>query len=120
MAICALRGATGVAEDTPQAIERSVKECFEALLEKNHLQEHDLACILFTITSDLKSKNPAGALRHGGHATSVPLFCMQEPEINGMMGRCIRILLILKEEKEGLVPVYLNGAERLRPDQFAK
>ena len=114
MSICALRGATGVSEDSPEAIVKSV----EALLAENHLSEADLACILFTITSDLQSKNPAGALRESGHGSCVPLFCMQEPEIKGMMPRCVRILLVLKEERSGLVPVYINGAERLRPDQF--
>ena len=118
MSICALRGATGVSEDSPEAIVKSVRECFEALLAENHLSEADLACILFTITSDLQSKNPAGALRESGHGSCVPLFCMQEPEIKGMMPRCVRILLVLKEERSGLVPVYINGAERLRPDQF--
>ncbi len=120
MSICALRGATGVSEDSPEAIGKSVKECFEVLLEENHLSESDLACILFTITSDLQSRNPAGALRASGHGSSVPLFCMQEPEIKGMMPRCVRILLILKEERSALTPVYINGAERLRPDQFPK
>lgn len=120
MSICALRGATCVKEDTPEAITASVKECFEGLLEKNHLAESDLACILFTITSDLQSKNPAGALRASGHGSSVPLFCMQEPEIKGMMGKCVRLLLLLKEEKSPLIPVYINGAEKLRPDQFKK
>ncbi len=118
MAICALRGATGVGEDSPFSIEESVKECFEELLRENHLEEEDLACILFTITSDLHSKNPAGALRHAGHGAKVPLFCMQEPQIDGMMERCVRILLLLKEERANLKPVYINGAERLRPDQF--
>lgn len=119
MGISAVRGACGVSEDSKEAIITSVKACFEGLLEKNHLEEGDLACVMFTITSDLRSKNPAGALRASGHGSQVPLFCMQEPEIEGMMPRCIRLLLILKEERENLVPVYINGAEILRPDQFS-
>lgn len=118
MGISALRGATGVAKDDPNEIIASVKECFELLLQKNHLEEDDIACILFTITRDLQSKNPAGALRAAGHGSGVPLFCMQEPETKGMMERCVRLLLLLKESHEGLQPVYIRGAEKLRPDQF--
>lgn len=118
MGVSAVRGAAGVARDTPKEIVSSVTDCFEKLLEVNGIGEKDIAAVLFTITPDLTSKNPAGALRAGGHGAGIPLFCMQEPVSKGMMERCVRLLLILRTDREGLKPVYIRGAERLRPDLF--
>jgi chorismate mutase len=116
MGISAVRGAIQVKEDDPKAISLAVVKMFEALLDKNALKEDDIACILFTQTGDLRSKNPAASLRQGGYAANVPLFCMAEAEVDGMMSRVIRVLLLLKETKTNLLPVYLDGAEKLRPD----
>lgn len=120
MGISAVRGAIQVERDEGEAIRRATGKMYERLLEVNHLSDSDIACALFTQTSDLRSMNPAGALRRSGHASHVPLFCMQELEIEGMMERVIRVLLILKEKRDDLVSVYLDGAERLRPDLRGK
>lgn len=116
MGITAVRGAICVKEDAIVSIEEAVAKLWKAIITENHLEETDIAFVLFTQTEDLKSRNPAGALRKGGWCKEVPLFCMQEPEITGMMPRVIRLLVVLKEETRCLVPVYLDGAERLRPD----
>jgi len=115
--IYALRGATSVEGDDPAEIDGAVKELFEELLERNGLKEDELAFVLLSQTRDLKSRNAASALRRGGHCKSVPLFCVEEAETEGMMRMGIRMLLQVnhKREKEPHM-AYLRRAAALRPD----
>lgn len=113
----ALRGAVQVAEDKPELIDCAINKLYEALLQANELTEAQLAMILITQTGDLSSRNPATGLRHGGHAITTPLFCMQELEIAGMLERVVRIMLVTNSPLDRpAVPVYMDGAEKLRPD----
>lgn len=117
MGICAFRGAICVKEDSPCVIEDALKKLWDAIERENRPAEDEIAFLLFSQTSDLQSRNPAGALRKWGHCCSVPLFCMQEPQIAGMMKRVIRVLVVMKDAgNKSYRPVYLDGAERLRPD----
>jgi len=118
--ISAVRGAIHVAADSKEAIALAAQKLFMGVLEANNLQEEQIASLLITQTGDLKSLNPATGLRMGKLASSVPLFCMPELEIEGMMSRVIRMLFILKIHKSDLKPVYLDGAELLRPDLMRK
>jgi chorismate mutase len=112
----AVRGATGVGENTARAVRTGVERMMGALLERNGLSEEELISVQFTITADLTALNPAAAFRAMGYDT-VPLFCAQEPQIDGMMGRVIRVLVTFRaDESARPVPVYIDGAERLRPD----
>lgn len=120
MEISAIRSAICVTEDNPLLIEQAVKRMFTTILEKNSLTEKDIAFILITQTGDLTSRNPAGALRNAGFCQSVPLFCSQELEIKGMLEKVIRFLLVLKKDLKNPVHVYLDGAEKLRPDLALK
>lgn len=110
----AVRGAV-CTEDSPEAIENAVKILFEKLYSQNNIQDDDLISIQFTMTSDLKSLNPATALRKAGYGSSVPLFCSQEAEITGMLPKVIRVLITGYFDSKP-IPVYANGAELLRPD----
>ncbi|MCH3916213.1 MAG: chorismate mutase [Spirochaetia bacterium] len=112
----ALRGAICVSSDTSDAIDDAVKKLYENIMEKNHLETNDLAFILFTQTGDLRSRNPAAALRASGHGNDVPLFCMQELEIEGMLERVIRIMIVTNVKIENPRPVYMDGAQQLRPE----
>jgi len=114
--ICAIRGAICVERDEPQRIEEAACKLYRTLLEQNSLEEAHIASVLITQTSDLKSRNTANGLRKGGYCNKTPLFCMQELEIDGMLERVIRMLLILNFHTEHTKPVYMDGAERLRPD----
>ncbi|HPX28283.1 MAG TPA: chorismate mutase [Sphaerochaeta sp.] len=118
--ISAVRGAIHVAVDSKEAIAQAAQKLFVGILEANNLQEEQIASLLITQTGDLKSLNPATGLRRGNLASNVPLFCMPELEIEGMMSRVIRMLFILKIHKSDLKPVYLDGAELLRPDLMRK
>ncbi|AEV28305.1 monofunctional chorismate mutase, clade 1 [Sphaerochaeta pleomorpha str. Grapes] len=114
--IHAIRGAICVQEDTKEAIDHAICKLFSQVLEANGLLERDIAFLLMTQTGDLKSRNPAAGLRSGGFCATTPLFCMQELEIDGMLERVIRIMLVANREMEKVVPVYTEGAEKLRPD----
>ncbi len=114
--IGAVRGAICVERDDPTLIELAACKLYSALLEANTIQEPDIACLLLTQTSDLKSRNPATGLRKGGYCSSTPLFCMQELEIEGMLERVIRMMLITNKAVDKVIPVFLDGAEKLRPD----
>lgn len=114
--ISAVRGAICVERDEPALIEAASCKLYTALLEANDIQESDIACLLLTQTGDLKSRNPAGGLRKGGHCAITPLFCMQELEIEGMLEKVIRMLVITNKPVGDVKPLFLDGAEKLRPD----
>lgn len=114
----ALRGAIQISADRPELIEGAVQRLFNALLAENPTLEFEQCVdIMFTITADLTSLNPATALRKKFGNLGVALFCMQEPEIVGMAPRMIRVLLhaYLPTQTE-VKHCYLEGAELLRPD----
>ncbi|MCR5732480.1 MAG: chorismate mutase [Sphaerochaetaceae bacterium] len=115
--IYALRGATTVEKDEVEKIEERVSELFETMLKENELEESELSFCLLSQTSDLKSRNAAGALRKKGHCHSVPLFCVQEAEIDNMLPFAVRILLQVNHPKRKEPKmVYLHNAKTLRPD----
>ena len=108
--IYAIRGATTVEFDSVSEIDNAVKEMFSEILSRNSISEEEIAFVLFSQTSDLKSRNAAAAVRKAGYCASVPLFCVQEAEING-------VLVQVNHPKNGEPKmVYLNRAEKLRPD----
>ena len=122
MRLFGIRGATG-AENTKESVIQNVGQMFTQLAEENNLKSEDIVSIQFTITADLNQMNPAAALRRGNppiDVSRVPLFCSQEPEIEGSPEKMIRVLITTYLEDDAkVVPVYINGGEKLRPD-FAK
>ncbi len=116
MYIRAVRGAVQIKNDSEIMVDEGVRKLVLEILERNGIEQDRIISIQFTVTTDIKSKNPASALRGIGFS-GVPLFCSAEPEIKGALPRVVRVL-ILTERDEGtaLLPVYMDGAEKLRPD----
>jgi chorismate mutase len=112
-----LRGATTVAEDTPEQITERVQELLTEMLRRNGLELGDVISAIFTATGDLVSTFPATAARGIGFGT-VPLLCASEIPVPGSMPRVIRVLLHVNSERPAtdLRFVYLRGAEVLRDD----
>lgn len=110
----AIRGATTVNHDTPEEIRGAVKSLLTEIKQKNHLDDGDITCILFSNTSDLHSYYPAKAAREAGFFLS-PLFSSVEPEIVGALEKCIRVMLLVERDLKP-VHVYLNKAAALRKD----
>ena len=115
MSIKAVRGAICIKKDKKEFIINSVNELITQLFQNNSLNSDNVVSIVFSVTKDLKSLNPAAALRKNGYA-SIPLFCTQEPVCKGALKRVIRVLITYNSLEKKSAPVYINGAEKLRPD----
>ena len=113
-----IRGATTIAEDSPEEIKKAVKELIDQTVSRNSLHKDEILSIVFSSTSDIHSYYPAKAAREAGYSSS-PLFSSQEPDIDGGLPLCIRIMLFVEKN---ITPhhVYLRGARTLRKDIAAK
>lgn len=112
----AVRGAVTVDVDTPASVDAAVRELLDQLIDANAIDSCDVVSAIFSATSDLRSRNPATAARSLGW-TDVPLMCVAEVETDGMLERCVRVLLhVSVSDGRRLTPVYLGDAACLRPD----
>jgi chorismate mutase len=112
----AVRGAIQVGENSRRAIEDSTVKLVSEVLRANAIEERLIVSIIFSVTEDLTAANPATSIRREGFA-STPLFCTQEPRVDGGMERVIRVLVTFESpDRRETVPVYLDGAEALRAD----
>jgi chorismate mutase len=112
----AVRGAIQVAENSRPAIENSTVKLVNEVLRANAIEEQHIVSIIFSVTEDLRAANPATSIRREGFA-GTPLFCAQEPRVDGSMERVIRVLVTFESrDRHETVPVYLDGAEALRAD----
>ena len=115
----AVRGAITVDTDTPAAVDDAVHELLERLIEANGIDCRDVVSAIFSATPDVRSRNPATSARAFGW-TDVPLMCVAELETDGMLERCVRVLLhVSVSDGRRLTPVYLGNAAGLRPDLLA-
>lgn len=114
----AIRGATTVDFDDAQQIKERVKELLEIICIKNSVDKDDIICIMFSNTADIRSYYPAKAARECGFSSSA-LYSSLEPEIEGSLALCIRVMLFINDDIE-VMPVYLHGAANLRKDLTKK
>ena len=113
----AVRGAIKVKKNTRDDISRASVKLIKEITRRNHIAEDHMVSIVFSVTKDLTSFNPATGLREHGF-NDVPLFCAQEAYIVGQEPKIIRVLVTFECSKFFKpIPVYLDGAELLRPDQ---
>lgn len=110
----AVRGAV-CCENTEESIQTAVNSLYEGILAGNGITEGEIVSVQFTITTDLDALNPATALRLAGNAADVPLFVSSEPDIKNSLARTVRVLILFYGRVKPS-PLYLNGAESLRPD----
>ena len=112
----AVRGAVTVESDTPASVDAAVRELLEQLIEANAIDARDVVSAIFSATPDIRSRNPATSARMLGW-TDVPLMGVAELETDGMLDRCVRVLLhVSVSDGRRLQPVYLGDAACLRPD----
>lgn len=110
----AIRGATTVNNDCPEQIKESVSELLLEIKERNNLTSENIICIIISNTSDIHSYYPAKAAREAGFYSS-PLFSALEPDIDGALKLCIRVM-VLAEISSPAKHIYLRGACVLRKD----
>ncbi|MGH9043715.1 MAG: chorismate mutase [Acidimicrobiales bacterium] len=113
----ALRGATTVDADTPEAIAERIQELLATIMDRNGLLQDDVVSIIFTATPDITSAFPAAGARDIGFG-GVPLICASEIGVPGGTPRCLRVLLHVTttRSRAQLRHVYLHGARGLRDD----
>jgi len=111
-----VRGAVTVEADTPASVDAAVHELLDQLIGANGIDPCDVVSAIFSATPDVRSRNPATSARALGW-TDVPLMCVAEAETDGMLERCVRVLLhVSVADGRRLTPVYLGDAVCLRPD----
>lgn len=107
------------AQNQAESIKTAIVSVYTQFLACNRLQEKDIISIQFALTKDITAANPATSLRSAGFACATALFCSVEPDIVGSQNGIIRLLIYYYGKKKPN-PVYLGGAERLRPDLFTQ
>lgn len=111
-----IRGATTIEKDTKEDICLAVKELLGELFSVNTLQKEEVRVIVFSLTSDIHAYHPAKAARESGYDYA-PLFAALEPDIDGGLPQCIRVMIFVESiiEKE-MKHIYQRGAKVLRKD----
>ncbi len=110
-----IRGATTVEKDCKEEISVSVKTLLDEIFEKNALKKEEVGGFLFSLTTDIHSYHPAKAAREAGYDFA-PLFAAVEPEIDGGLERCIRLMLFTERKDKNVKHIYQKGARILRKD----
>ncbi len=110
-----IRGATTIPCDNADEIKKAVKEMLEQIESRNDLKRDEIMSLVFSSTSDIHSYYPAKAAREAGFGLSGSLFSAQEPDIDGSLKLCIRVMLFVEKNFEPR-HVYLRGARGLRKD----
>ncbi len=118
MAVRGIRGATVVADDTPEAVRAATRELLTQLADANEVAAEAIASIIFTVTPDITSEYPARAARELGW-THVALLGATEMAVPGGLPRCIRVLMHVNTDHPAaaLKHIYLHEARTLRPDR---
>ena len=116
MRLHALRGATTVDRNEPDAILGATEWLLREIMKRNDLLPQDVVSCIFTLTGDLDAEFPAVAARNIGFS-AVPLLCAQEIPVPGSLPRVIRILMhYYADEGHESRHIYLGEAANLRLD----
>ncbi len=111
-----IRGATTIEKDCKEEISLAVKELLDVIFSHNDLKKEEIKGFLFSLTADIHSYHPAKAAREAGYDFA-PLFAAVEPEIEGSLPLCIRLMLFTELAGERRVKhVYQRRAKALRKD----
>ncbi len=111
-----IRGATTIERDCKEEISSAVKTLLDEIFTANALQKEELRAVIFSLTTDIHSYHPAKAAREYGYDYA-PLFAAIEPDIDGGLKLCIRVMLLTERENGATVKhIYQKGAKTLRKD----
>lgn len=116
MRLFALRGASSVDQNDPQAILGATEWLLREILRRNDLGPEDIVSCIFTLTEDLDAEFPAVAARNIGF-DRVPLLCAREVPVPGAVPKVIRVLMHYYADEDHVTQhVYLGEARTLRSD----
>ena len=114
--VVAVRGAIRVRANEKDAIHTAAVRLAGEIVTRNQIEIGRIISIVCSLTPDLTMANPATGLRLERFG-EVPLFCVQEAAVEGQMARVVRLLVTYDTQLSGRPQaVYLDGAQRLRPD----
>ncbi len=118
MKMAAIRGAITIDLNTEDAIKNGTVELMNTLIEQNDLNLDEVVYINFACTKDITKAYPAKFVRNELGITHIPMMCGQEMDVEGTLGMCIRVLIVLNTINEDFSAkhFYLKGAKILRPD----
>ncbi|MDP9187632.1 MAG: chorismate mutase [Actinomycetota bacterium] len=112
----AVRGATKVERNDPQAILDATEALMRELISRNGLAPERMVSCIFTSTHNLNAEFPAVAARNVG-LNDVPLLCAQEIDVPNAMKGVIRVLVhYYAPAAHEPAHTYLGEAQRLRSD----
>lgn len=113
-----IRGATTIEKDNQNEISVAVKALLDEIFASNQLSKDEVSGFLFSLTSDIHSYHPAKAARECGYDFA-PLFAAIEPDIQGGLQLCIRVMIFTDRtvvKKGDVKHIYQRGAKVLRKD----
>lgn len=108
--IVGIRGATSLNEDHPIELTENVIELWNEIMNKNDISR--IISVIFSVTPDIKSLNPATILREKLDLNNVPFMCLEEASFNDSREKIIRVLIICESSTQNFV--YLHEAKNLR------
>ena len=117
MMIRGVRGAITVDANTRDDILSATQDLLSIMVERNSIDENDVASILFTTTPELTAAFPAKAAREFGW-TRTALMGFVEADVQDGLPMCIRVLIHWNTDKhmDEIQHVFMRDAIKLRPD----
>ena len=113
--ILSVRGATTISSDSKNEVEDKTTNLLNTIIDSNNINKNNILFIIFSTTDDIKSYYPATVARTKLNLNNTALFSTEEPNINGSLKNCIRILLVYKGSNNKLPKyIYQEGAKNLR------
>lgn len=115
MKVYAIRGAITVEADSAEEIKEKSVALARAIAAKNKFDS--IVSVVVSTTEDIRAFYPARAIREAG-VLDAPIFSCKEPEITGALPLCIRLLVTVASNDDGVAAhhVYLGKACELRKD----
>ena len=111
-----IRGATTIEKDCKEEIFAAVKALLEEIVAANSLTKEEIKVFVFSLTTDIHSYHPAKAARECGYEFA-PFFSAIEPDIDGGLKRCIRVMIFTELlENRKVQHIYQKEAKSLRSD----
>lgn len=108
--IVGIRGATSLKEDHPLELTQKVIELWNEIISKNKINR--IISVIFSLTPDIRSLNPATILREKLDLNNVPFMCLEEASFKDSPKKIIRVLVICESSTQYFV--YLHDAKNLR------
>jgi len=115
--IYSIRGAT-TSPNIKEEILKNTKVLFDTIVETNKIDGKCIVNIFVSSTIDITKVYPAYAIRQSKYYDpSTTLFSQLEPNIDGALANCIRLLVLYQSKTKLKVKhIYQRGARILRPD----